>query len=75
MPDQRKSRGDRRMGSAKRFPNIPRRVSVYSLPETSRAFAGTACCALSLEAMVKLAWSPEFKPIAGEGLDALLTKK
>ncbi|HEX4134020.1 MAG TPA: FAD-linked oxidase C-terminal domain-containing protein [Bryobacteraceae bacterium] len=51
----------------RRFPNIPRRVSGYNLPDllpengfhVARALVGTECtCALTLEATVKLVWSP-----------------
>jgi FAD/FMN-containing dehydrogenase/Fe-S oxidoreductase len=51
----------------RRFPNIPRRVSGYNLPEllpengfhVARALVGTECtCAVTLEATVKLVWSP-----------------
>lgn len=51
----------------RRFPNIPRRVSGYNLPEllpehnfhVARALVGTECtCALTLEATVRLVWSP-----------------
>lgn len=50
-----------------RFPNIPRRVSGYNLPEllpengfnVARSLVGTECtCAVTLEATVKLVWSP-----------------
>src|SRR5437879_6055288 len=50
-----------------RFPNIPRRVSGYNLPEllpengfnVARALVGTeSTCAVTLEAKVKLVWSP-----------------
>ena len=50
-----------------RFPNIPRRVSGYNLPEllpengfnVARSLVGTECtCAVTLEAAVKLVWSP-----------------
>jgi FAD/FMN-containing dehydrogenase/Fe-S oxidoreductase len=50
-----------------RFPNIPRRVSGYNLPDllpengfnVARALVGTECtCAVTLEATVKLVWSP-----------------
>jgi FAD/FMN-containing dehydrogenase/Fe-S oxidoreductase len=50
-----------------RFPNIPRRVSGYNLPDllpengfnVARALVGTECtCAITLEATVKLVWSP-----------------
>ncbi|MGH9497341.1 MAG: FAD-binding and (Fe-S)-binding domain-containing protein, partial [Candidatus Sulfotelmatobacter sp.] len=51
----------------RRFPNIPRRVSGYNLPDllpengfhVARSLVGTECtCALTLEAIVKLVWSP-----------------
>ena len=51
----------------RRFPNIPRRVSGYNLPDLlpengfniARALVGTECtCAVTLEATVKLVWSP-----------------
>ncbi len=51
----------------RRFPNIPRRVSGYNLPDllpengfnVARALVGTECtCAVTLEATVKLVWSP-----------------
>ena len=51
----------------RRFPNIPRRVSGYNLPDLlpengfhiARSLVGTECtCALTLEATVKLVWSP-----------------
>ncbi len=51
----------------RRFPNIPRRVSGYNLPEllpengfhVARSLVGTECtCAVTLEATVKLVWSP-----------------
>lgn len=51
----------------RRFPNIPRRVSGYNLPDllpengfnVARALVGTeATCAVTLEAKVKLVWSP-----------------
>jgi FAD/FMN-containing dehydrogenase len=50
-----------------RFPNIPRRVSGYNLPDllpesgfhVARALVGTECTsALTLEATVRLVWSP-----------------
>ncbi|HEU5021310.1 MAG TPA: FAD-binding and (Fe-S)-binding domain-containing protein [Bryobacteraceae bacterium] len=50
-----------------RYPDIPRRVSGYNLPEllpehgfhVARALVGTECtCAVTLEATVKLVWSP-----------------
>ncbi|HEU5022676.1 MAG TPA: FAD-linked oxidase C-terminal domain-containing protein, partial [Bryobacteraceae bacterium] len=50
-----------------RYPNIPRRVSGYNLPDllpehgfhVARALVGTECtCAVTLEATVKLVWSP-----------------
>jgi FAD/FMN-containing dehydrogenase/Fe-S oxidoreductase len=51
----------------RRFPHIPRRVSGYNLPDllqengfnVARALVGTeSTCALTLEATVKLVWSP-----------------
>ena len=51
----------------RRFPNIPRRVSGYNLPDllpengfnVARALVGTECtCAVTLEATLKLVWSP-----------------
>jgi FAD/FMN-containing dehydrogenase/Fe-S oxidoreductase len=51
----------------RRFPNIPRRVSGYNLPDllpengfqVARSLVGTECtCAVTLEATVKLVWSP-----------------
>src|SRR6185437_14174898 len=51
----------------RRFPNIPRRVSGYNLPDllpesgfhVARALVGTECtCAVTLEATVRLVWSP-----------------
>jgi FAD/FMN-containing dehydrogenase/Fe-S oxidoreductase len=51
----------------RRFPNIPRRVSGYNLPDllpengfqVARALVGTeSTCAVTLEATVKLVWSP-----------------
>jgi FAD/FMN-containing dehydrogenase/Fe-S oxidoreductase len=51
----------------RRFPNIPRRVSGYNLPDllpengfhVARALVGTECtCTVTLEATVKLVWSP-----------------
>ncbi|HWF07602.1 MAG TPA: FAD-linked oxidase C-terminal domain-containing protein [Bryobacteraceae bacterium] len=51
----------------RRYPNIPRRVSGYNLPDllpengfnVARALVGTeSTCALTLEATVKLVWSP-----------------
>ena len=51
----------------RRFPNIPRRVSGYNLPEllpengfnVARSLVGTeSTCAVTLEATVKLVWSP-----------------
>ena len=50
-----------------RFPKIPRRVSGYNLPDllpengfhVARSLVGTECtCAITLEATVKLVWSP-----------------
>ena len=50
-----------------RFPNIPRRVSGYNLPDllpengfnVARALVGTECtCAVTLEATIRLVWSP-----------------
>ncbi len=50
-----------------RFPNIPRRVSGYNLPDllpengfnVARSLVGTeSTCAITLEATVKLVWSP-----------------
>ena len=51
----------------RRFPKIPRRVSGYNLPDLlpengfnlARSLVGTECtCAVTLEATVKLVWSP-----------------
>lgn len=51
----------------RRYPDIPRRVSGYNLPDllpehgfhVARALVGTECtCAVTLEATVKLVWSP-----------------
>jgi len=51
----------------RRFPKIPRRVSGYNLPDllpengfnVARSLVGTeSTCAVTLEAMVKLVWSP-----------------
>lgn len=51
----------------RRFPNIPRRVSGYNLPDLlpengfhlAKALVGTECtCAVILEATVRLVWSP-----------------
>jgi FAD/FMN-containing dehydrogenase/Fe-S oxidoreductase len=51
----------------RRFPNIPRRVSGYNLPDllpengfhVARSLVGTECtCAVTLEATVRLVWSP-----------------
>ena len=51
----------------RRFPNIPRRVSGYNLPDLlpengfnlARSLVGTECtCAVTLEATVRLVWSP-----------------
>ena len=51
----------------RRFPKIPRRVSGYNLPDllpengfhVARALVGTECtCATTLEATVRLVWSP-----------------
>jgi FAD/FMN-containing dehydrogenase len=51
----------------RRFPNIPRRVSGYNLPNLlpengfniARTLVGTECtCAVTLEATVRLVWSP-----------------
>jgi FAD/FMN-containing dehydrogenase/Fe-S oxidoreductase len=50
-----------------RFPDIPRRVSGYNLPDllsengfqVARALVGTECtCAVTLDATVRLVWSP-----------------
>ncbi|HVY94427.1 MAG TPA: FAD-binding and (Fe-S)-binding domain-containing protein [Bryobacteraceae bacterium] len=51
----------------RRYPDIPRRVSGYNLPDllpehgfhVARSLVGTECtCAVTLEATVKLVWSP-----------------
>ena len=65
-----------------RFPNIPRRVSGYNLPDllpengfnVARSLVGTeSTCAVTLEATVKLVWSPPGRSLVVLGYPSIYT--